>query len=53
MKKAIEQVIAKLERIQVSGAGAILMGESLVELLAIEDSIPEPEPEEEKEDAND
>ena len=50
MKKAIEQVIAKLDKIQVSGVGAILMGEALKELLAI---TAEPEPEEEKEDAND
>ena len=53
MKQAIDQVIAKLDRIQVSGVGAILMGESLKELIAIKANIPDSEPKEEKNDADD
>lgn len=49
MIKEIESVITKLERIQVSGVGAILMGESLKELLAIKANIEN----EENKDAND
>lgn len=48
MYERIEKIIASLERIQVSGLGAILMGDALKELLAIKASL-----EEEKNNAND
>ena len=35
MNERIEQIIAKLERIPVNGINAILMGDSLKELLAM------------------
>ena len=47
MLERIEKVIASLERIQVSGLGAILMGEALKELLAVKAEL------EENKDAND
>ena len=50
MINAIDSVISKLERIEVRGMGAILMGESLKELLAIKANLEKPE---EKEDADD
>lgn len=47
MLERIEKVITSLERIQVSGLGAILMGEALKELLAVKAEL------EENENAND
>lgn len=47
MLERIEKVIASLERISVSGLGAILMGEALKELLAVKAEL------EEKDNAND
>lgn len=47
MLERIEKVIASLERIGVSGLGAILMGEALKELLAVKAEL------EEKDNAND
>ena len=41
MLERIEKVIASLERISVSGLGAILMGEALKELLAVKAELEE------------
>ena len=37
MKEKIESVIAKLEKIPVSGMGAILMGDALKELIMLKE----------------
>lgn len=47
MLERIEKIIASLERISVSGLGAILMGEALKELLAVKAEL------EEKDNVND
>lgn len=53
MNERIEQIIAKLERIPVNGINAILMGDSLKELLAMKAEQEKAEQKQEEENADD